>query len=228
MARLACDLSPVAVGLLREKEEYRSGRCLAFPSDIANGASGQPSPEHRAVEDVVPPSSADFVTLLFVLSAIDPAQHRQVIARLRGCLKVGGLALFRDYGRGDLAQLRFAPGHWLGGDLYVRGDGTLAAFFTTEKLREDRGRRVLRLSWGCCAANVCREALDPARTCTHAFSDKRMGPASYLHCAHPRIAQWAKCQPRTPGCSKVHAACQGSSDSCDAWRNHTLLQGYCR
>merc|ERR1712083_475840 len=76
-----------------------------------------------------------FVTSLFVLSAIDPSQHGAVVARLRSRLRPGGMVLFRDYGRGDLAQLRFGPGHWLGDDLYVRGDGTLAAFFTTEGLR---------------------------------------------------------------------------------------------
>lgn len=134
---LACDLSPVAVRLLQEKEEYRCGRCLAFPSDITRGVGEQPTSEHEAVEAVVPAGSVDFVTLLFVLSAIDPALHRGVIARLRSRLRPGGMVLFRDYGRGDLAQLRFAPGHWLGGDLYVRGDGTLAAFFEAEQLRAD-------------------------------------------------------------------------------------------
>jgi len=134
---LACDLSPIAVQLLREKEEYRCGRCLAFPCDVTQGAATQPTPQHEALEERVPASSVDFVTLLFVLSAIDPALHRSVIARLRSRLRPGGLALFRDYGRGDLAQLRFAPGHWLGGDLYVRGDGTLAHFFTAEGLVAD-------------------------------------------------------------------------------------------
>lgn len=67
----ACDLSPVAIDLLKEKEEYRCGRCIAFACDVTCG---------------------------------------------------------------DLAQLRFAPGHWMGGDLYVRGDGTLSFFFTIEGL----------------------------------------------------------------------------------------------
>jgi len=132
---LACDLSPVAVRFLQEKDEYRCGRCLAFPCDITRAEGEQPTPEHKALEGAVPAGTVDFTTLLFVLSAIDPAIHRQVIARLRRCLRPGGLALVRDYGRGDLAQLRFAPGHWLGGDLYVRGDGTLALFLTTEGLR---------------------------------------------------------------------------------------------
>lgn len=46
------------------------------------------------------------------------------------------MVLVRDYGRGDLAQLRFGQGHWMGGDCYVRGDGTLAVFLTDTGLRE--------------------------------------------------------------------------------------------
>eukprot|EP00434_Breviolum_minutum_P000743 symbB.v1.2.000656.t1/scaffold28.1/size414311/10 len=46
------------------------------------------------------------------------------------------MVLVRDYGRGDLAQLRFRAGHWMGGDKYVRGDGTLAVFLTEQGLRE--------------------------------------------------------------------------------------------
>eukprot|EP00913_Durusdinium_trenchii_P034740 g32498.t1 len=46
------------------------------------------------------------------------------------------MVMVRDYGRGDLAQLRFGAGHWMGGDRYVRGDGTLAVFLTDSGLRE--------------------------------------------------------------------------------------------
>lgn len=132
----ACDLSPVAVDLLRSKEEYQCGRCLAFVSDITAGED-QPSKDHEPVESVVPEGSLDFATLLFVLSAIDPTRHRAAIRRLGSRMRPGGLVLVRDYGRGDLAQLRFSAGHWLGGDLYVRGDGTLAHFQTVEALAAD-------------------------------------------------------------------------------------------
>merc|ERR1712151_252509 len=86
-------------------------------------------------EAMIAPSTVDYATLLFVLSAIDPERHGNLVARVHSRLKPRGMVLVRDYGRGDLAQLRFAPGHWLGGDLYVRGDGTLALFFTVEGLQ---------------------------------------------------------------------------------------------
>ncbi|CAJ1347421.1 unnamed protein product, partial [Effrenium voratum] len=66
---LGCDLSAEAVRLLRDKEEYRCGRCLAFPCDITKGPQEQPTSEHRSLEDQVPEASVDFATLLFVLSA---------------------------------------------------------------------------------------------------------------------------------------------------------------
>eukprot|EP00928_Gymnodinium_smaydae_P010626 TRINITY_DN14003_c0_g2_i2.p2 TRINITY_DN14003_c0_g2~~TRINITY_DN14003_c0_g2_i2.p2 ORF type:complete len:317 (+),score=69.31 TRINITY_DN14003_c0_g2_i2:50-952(+) len=80
----ACDLSPVAIRLLREKEEYACGRCLAFACDVTRGEGEQPTPEHTPMESLVPADSVDFATLLFVVSAIDPAKHRDVYARICG------------------------------------------------------------------------------------------------------------------------------------------------
>merc|ERR1719265_612091 len=72
--------------------------------------------------------------MLFVLSAVGPERHEVVLRNLYDALKPGGTVLFRDYGRHDLAQLRFEAGHRLGEDTYVRADGTLAVFFDAGKL----------------------------------------------------------------------------------------------
>ena len=42
--------------------------------------------------------------------------------------------LFRDYGLYDHAMLRFAPGHKISENFYVRQDGTRAYYFTTGEL----------------------------------------------------------------------------------------------
>lgn len=89
--------------------------------------------------DELPPGveegSVDVVILVFVLSALSPGEWETAVRNVWRCLRRGGVVLFRDYGRGDLAQVRFKKGRWMGENFYVRGDGTRVYFWDVEELR---------------------------------------------------------------------------------------------
>lgn len=55
----------------------------------------------------VEPGSLDFITMIFFLSAVHPADHAKVVQKLAKLLKKGGYMMFRDYGAYDLAMMRF-------------------------------------------------------------------------------------------------------------------------
>ncbi|KAK7467736.1 hypothetical protein BaRGS_00037044 [Batillaria attramentaria] len=120
-----CDFSATAVQLVKEHPDYNPHRCHAFVWDITDDKAPLP----------FPPESLDIIILIFVLSAVHPDKMQQAVNRLADCLKPGGQLLFRDYGRYDLAQLRFKKGRCLSENFYVRGDGTRVYFFTQEELQ---------------------------------------------------------------------------------------------
>lgn len=117
----ACDFSEKAVELLRSDERYTStDRCTAFVADIT-----QPS----ALTTCIPPSTADIVTSIFVLSAIPPEKFGLAVENVKSVLRAGGLWLVRDYAVNDAAQMRFKDDRKIDDSLFVRQDGTLSYFF---------------------------------------------------------------------------------------------------
>ncbi|KAH0277134.1 methyltransferase, partial [Aureobasidium melanogenum] len=91
-------------------------------------------------EHALPPGleagSVDVVVMIFIFSALSPRQWAQAVKNVWNVLKPGGLVLFRDYGRGDLAQVRFKKGRYLEENFYIRGDGTRVYFFERDELAD--------------------------------------------------------------------------------------------
>ncbi|MCJ1438872.1 hypothetical protein MMC27_008262 [Xylographa pallens] len=123
----ACDFSRKAVELIRAHEAYDGERIRAEVWDLADRTETLPPG--------VEPGSVDVVVLIFVFSALSPEQWGQAVRNVWRALRPGGEVCFRDYGRGDLAQVRFKKGRWLEENFYVRGDGTRVYFFGEEELR---------------------------------------------------------------------------------------------
>ncbi|KAG0100755.1 hypothetical protein BGZ93_005322 [Podila epicladia] len=120
----ACDFSKTAVEVVKHNRAYDPTRGKAFVWDLA---SDDIPPE-------VEPESMDVLVLIFVLSALHPDKWDKAMSNLFKLLKPGGLIVFRDYGRYDMAQLRFKKNRLLSDNFYVRGDGTRVYFFDSEEI----------------------------------------------------------------------------------------------
>lgn len=120
-----CDFSKRAVNLVIENEQYDENFIEAKTCDLVN----EPIP--------FAPLTAAFAQLIFVLSAISPENFVNVAKKIFDQLKPGATLYFRDYGRYDLAQLRFAgkKGSKLKENFYVRNDKTRAYYFTTKQVK---------------------------------------------------------------------------------------------
>jgi len=120
----ACDFSKTAVDVMRTSAQYDPEHMQADVWDVAS--------------DDLPPNltegSVDVAILIFIFSALSPAQWTAAVHNVHRLLKPGGIVCFRDYGRGDLAQVRFRKGRYMEENFYVRGDGTRVYFFDQEEL----------------------------------------------------------------------------------------------
>lgn len=120
----ACDYSKNAVEVMRASENYDTRFMQADVWDAAG--------------EVLPPGleegTVDVVLMIFIFSALEPRQWANAVRNVYRLLKPGGEVLFRDYGRGDLAQVRFKKGRYLEENFYVRGDGTRVYFFDQDEL----------------------------------------------------------------------------------------------
>ncbi|KAK9863184.1 hypothetical protein WJX84_008952 [Apatococcus fuscideae] len=126
----ACDSSKEAVRLFRAHPSDARARTQAWVADIV----------HDDLTAHAPPASMDFCTMVFVLSAIPQTSQLKALQQVVGMLKPGhGRLLLRDYAAGDYAQQRFrasARRQQLDDCSFVRGDGTLACYFSEDDLRK--------------------------------------------------------------------------------------------
>ncbi|KAG1372353.1 hypothetical protein G6F61_011131 [Rhizopus arrhizus] len=127
----AADYSKTAVEVVQSNRNYDTSRSLAFVWDLSSSD----------IPSEIEPESLDIIVLVFVLSALAPEQWEQAIKNIHKMLKPGGLVLFRDYGRFDLAQLRFKKNRLLKENFYIRGDGTRVYFFTSEEIANMFGKK---------------------------------------------------------------------------------------
>lgn len=120
----ACDFSKKAVEVMRSHEGYDTEHMQADVWDVAS--------------EELPPGlgegSVDIALLVFIFSALSPLQWKRAVENVHRLLKPGGEVCFRDYGRGDLAQVRFKKGRYLEENFYIRGDGTRVYFFEKDEL----------------------------------------------------------------------------------------------
>nr|XP_049698257.1 tRNA N(3)-methylcytidine methyltransferase METTL6 [Helicoverpa armigera] len=122
----ACDFSPRAVEFVKGNKLFDESRMKAFCADLTTDDLFENMEE----------GCVDLASLIFVLSAIHPDSWAQVAKVAFRALKPGGVLLFRDYGRYDMAQLRFKPGHKIAENFYMRQDGTRSYYFTEEELQK--------------------------------------------------------------------------------------------
>ncbi|TGJ86146.1 hypothetical protein E0Z10_g2582 [Xylaria hypoxylon] len=113
-----------AVEVMRSHAEYNTDLMQADVWDVAS----------EELPPGVEENTVDVVLMIFIFSALSPLQWERAVRNIYRVLKPGGEVCFRDYGRGDLAQVRFKKGRYLEENFYIRGDGTRVYFFEEDEL----------------------------------------------------------------------------------------------
>ena len=126
------DISSEAIQILR-----KDSRFIAF---------NETGPQTRKVfghvcdisRDLPPLCSgiSNVTTLIFCLSAIDPARQMEAARHVADSLKPGGVLVFRDYGRYDEAQMKLGTSRSkrIKDNFYRKHDGTKCYYFSLEDL----------------------------------------------------------------------------------------------
>ncbi|KAJ7777432.1 methyltransferase [Mycena metata] len=116
------DYSELAIKLVQEDPLYKAPPIGTIEAHVWDLTS-------EALAEGVEPESADIVIMVFVLHALHPNEWCRAVANVHKILKPNGLLLFRDYGRHDMAQLRFKGDRLLEDNFYLRGDDKTRVYF---------------------------------------------------------------------------------------------------
>jgi SAM-dependent methyltransferase len=128
------DISSEAIHILRKDERFVSfnetgpatKKTYGHVCDISRGLP----PICSGISDVT--------TLIFCLSAIDPARQMVAAKHVVDSLKPGGVLVFRDYGRYDEAQMKLGTSRSkrIKDNFYRKHDGTKCYYFVLKDLEQ--------------------------------------------------------------------------------------------
>ena len=80
----------------------------------------------------------DLNSVIFVLSAIAPEKHQEVMCKVGDSMKEGSFLFFRDYGRYDFGQLNLSSkgNRKLKDNFYRKNDGVCVYYFEEDELEQ--------------------------------------------------------------------------------------------
>lgn len=140
------DISPEAVQLMEKTDHFDASRMSAFVWDVSTppclpaggSAEGVAGSSCGASRPRPAPGTVDFLLLVFLISSLTHAQLQLALFHVRPFLAPGARILVRDYGFLDERQVKFEQqAVRIACSTYVRNDGTLARFFSTEELVDE-------------------------------------------------------------------------------------------